>query len=234
MVRFTDMADGLRRVGKAQRRHGFKEAWDVVNGGKKMANEGMVTSFFSTEFWDKWSAKDLFYELKEFGDLEEVFIPPRRDRRRKRYGFARFQNVKDGKMLAIKLDNIVLEGRKLYSNLPRFQRPVKTINKIVRVRDSSSANLANNSGSEYKGRTDSRWVDKRSFADVIMNQKASTLMIGAGSVSKSFSLAVEAEDLNRYGRAFIRVLRNPTLATKLKNIFYRRRHIHNQSHTVGT
>lgn len=33
--------------------------------------------------------------------------------------------MKDGDLLATKLDNIVLEGRKIFANLPRFHRVVK-------------------------------------------------------------------------------------------------------------
>lgn len=62
----------------------------MANRRKKMDNEESVTSFFITEFGGKWSVKDLLYELKEYGELEEVVIPPRRDRRGRRYGFSRF------------------------------------------------------------------------------------------------------------------------------------------------
>lgn len=121
-------------------------------------------------------------------------------------------------MLAINLDRINLKGRKLFANLQRFQRPVKTSNKFFRVRD-SSASLANNNGVQNKGRADSGWVDKRSFADVMMNRKATTQSYEAGLVSKSFSMAGEVEDLNKYGKEFTGVLRNSTMVSELKNLF---------------
>lgn len=67
-------------------------------------------------------SKGLFFELKEMGDIDEVVIPPKKYKRGGRYGFVHYFNVADEKMLAIKLDSIVLEGRKLYANLPRFER----------------------------------------------------------------------------------------------------------------
>lgn len=137
------MVGRWRRVGKSHCRRCGKEVWDLTNGGKKVCYEGTVTSFFITEFGDNWSVNDLFYELKEYGELEDIVVPPRRDRRGRRYGFSRFQNVKDEKMLSIKLDNIILEGRKLYANLPRFQRPLKTSNNFNRV-NNVSARFTNN------------------------------------------------------------------------------------------
>lgn len=37
------------------------------------------TSFFVTDFGEKWKAKDVYFEFKELGEIEEVAIPPRRD-----------------------------------------------------------------------------------------------------------------------------------------------------------
>lgn len=78
--------------------------------------------FFVTEFGYKWRANDLFFEFKDLGEIEEVVIPPKRDKYGRRYGFVCFVNVKDVKMLATKMDNIVLDGRKIYANVPIFNR----------------------------------------------------------------------------------------------------------------
>lgn len=85
----------------------------------------MVTTFFFIEFGSKWYARDLLFEFKELGEIDGVVIPQKRDKRGRRYGFVRFWNVEDERMQPIKLDNLVLEGRKLFANLPRFQRQVK-------------------------------------------------------------------------------------------------------------
>lgn len=60
--------------------------------------------------------------MKELGEIVEVVIPSKRDRRGRRYGFVRFANMVDENMLAIKLDSVILDGRKMFANLPRFQR----------------------------------------------------------------------------------------------------------------
>ncbi|KAI5404074.1 hypothetical protein KIW84_051278 [Lathyrus oleraceus] len=55
------------------------------------------------------------------GDIDEVIIPPKRNAGGKRYGFVRFLNVKDDRLLTTKLETIFLDGRKIFSNIPRFQ-----------------------------------------------------------------------------------------------------------------
>lgn len=78
---------------------------------------GNVTSFFFIEFDDKWIARDIYGVFKKMGEIDEVFILRKRGRR---YGFIRFFNVKDDRLLATKLDNVFLEGKKIFANIPRF------------------------------------------------------------------------------------------------------------------
>lgn len=82
----------------------------------------MVTSFFVSEFPDFYSAKNLFDLFGCSGNVVEVAISPRRNKFGKRSGFERFIDVDDGRLLAIRLDNIVIEGKKIHVNLPRFDR----------------------------------------------------------------------------------------------------------------
>lgn len=131
MVHYQEYADGWKRVDRKFEGKRPNGEWDVAGGGRKRAINAEVTSFFITEFGDEWRAKDLFFELKEIGEIDEVVIPPERNRRGKRYRFACFFNVVDEKLMAIKLDSIVLEGRKLFANLPRFQRVDKNGSKDI-------------------------------------------------------------------------------------------------------
>lgn len=64
------------------------------------------------------------YEFKGFEEIDEVIIPPRRDKRGRRFSFVCFYNVEDARLLATKMDNVMLDGRKIYANVPRFQRKV--------------------------------------------------------------------------------------------------------------
>lgn len=122
---------GWRKVERRNKRLGGPSRWHIAGSGVGRF-EGLTTSFFITEFNDNWKAKDLYFELKDLGDLVEVIISPRKDIRGRRFGFSHFSIVKYEKFLANRLDNMILEGRKLYANLPRFQRPRRKVGNILK------------------------------------------------------------------------------------------------------
>nr|GEV20666.1 putative RNA-directed DNA polymerase, eukaryota, reverse transcriptase zinc-binding domain protein [Tanacetum cinerariifolium] len=51
------------------------------------------TSIFVTNFHDSFSAKDLFHSCKQCGHVVDTFIPSKRSKAGKRFGFVRFINV---------------------------------------------------------------------------------------------------------------------------------------------
>src|SRR4051812_31435620 len=96
-------AGGWRQVQRRKTGHGGHISWDVAVGEGKRGASTVVSSFFITEFGEGWRASDLLFELKDFGDIVEVVIPAKRDKRGRRYCFARFANVADVQLLATKL-----------------------------------------------------------------------------------------------------------------------------------
>lgn len=108
-----------------QRRSGFR--WDVFpfGGRNYRVLETGVTSFYVSEFPDYFNAKRIYELFGCAGNVKEVAISPRRNNAGKRFAFARFCDVEDGRLLAIRLDNILIEGRKIHVNLPRFDRSKK-------------------------------------------------------------------------------------------------------------
>ncbi|XP_058775700.1 uncharacterized protein LOC131649953 [Vicia villosa] len=81
-----------------------------------------VLSFFFSEFPEEYGAKEMFEIFADFGLVVEVVIPPKRDKRGKRYGFVRFRKVRDARLLEAELDNICIKDKKIHANVPRFQR----------------------------------------------------------------------------------------------------------------
>lgn len=57
----------------------------------------------------------------------EVVIPCKRDKRGKRFGFARFLGVRDPDFFATQLDNIIIGSRKIYVNIPMFGRSTQKV-----------------------------------------------------------------------------------------------------------
>lgn len=110
----------------------------------------------------------------------EVAIAPRRNIFGKHFAFARFTYVADDRLLAVCLDNIMINGKKIHVNLPRFSRTNEgfdgrredvVLGKKVRVTrgdgkqshvqsksfrkpDFSYAEVVTNEGSRQNGKTD--------------------------------------------------------------------------------
>lgn len=188
--------------------------WDIAVGSKKMEPEMKILSFSITEFGDKWKARDLLFEMKDLGEVVEVVIPPKQDRKGRRYGFVRFANVVEEKLLAIKLHSLILDGRKMFANLPRFQRS--------NVSESSDSNRrVYHGGKHFYKEQGNKWmgrVDGRYFADVLGNRKNNHK---AGDSYLKSTLVVEAveEDIIRCQRAYTGFLKSPIEESELKGIF---------------
>ncbi|XP_058768749.1 uncharacterized protein LOC131642531 [Vicia villosa] len=97
--------------------------WDIFKN-PTVGVRGDITLFFITDFEQKWGARDLFFEFKNLGVVDEIVIPPKKDWRGQKYGFVRFVKVEDIRLLEIKLDNFWLDGRKLKANVSKFKRKV--------------------------------------------------------------------------------------------------------------
>ncbi|KAI5415817.1 hypothetical protein KIW84_041021 [Lathyrus oleraceus] len=79
------------------------------------------------------TAKDLFKHFEEFRVIGEVVIPPKRGKRGMRYRFVRFFDVVNMRRLVLHMDNLWLERRKSFSNIPRFQRVVEEMFPMVKA-----------------------------------------------------------------------------------------------------
>ncbi|XP_058759866.1 uncharacterized protein LOC131633166 [Vicia villosa] len=110
-------------VRKGQRNQDFRMRWDSFPYGRmQVGQEDVISSFYCSEFPERCKAEDLFKLFGCVGNVVEVVIPARRNRFGKRFGFGRFKGVQDEKLLAIKLDNILIDGKKIHVNKPRFNR----------------------------------------------------------------------------------------------------------------
>lgn len=122
---------GEKEEGQWSRVHGRKrkqQKWDISQQRLNKDIKGYggevrtVSTFFVTEFPEECMAKDLYNRFEEFGEVDEVIIPPKIDIRGKRFGFVRFFNMENASFLATKLDNIFIGSRKLHVNVPKHER----------------------------------------------------------------------------------------------------------------
>lgn len=128
--------EGWHRVRSNQERryggHRGVRSVDVAKGARRLPGGGEITSLYFTSFPDSWSAWDMLQLFDKQGRVHEVVIPARRNAQGRRFGFARFLNVREPERLALILDNIFVEGEKIHVNLPRFQREEKQNRQNVR------------------------------------------------------------------------------------------------------
>ncbi|CAI8606742.1 unnamed protein product [Vicia faba] len=57
----------------------------------------------------------------------EVMILPKRNKFGKRFGFARFMEIEEERLFSVKLDNVIIDGKKIHANQPRFGRKSPTL-----------------------------------------------------------------------------------------------------------
>lgn len=97
--------------------------WDVFTFERMQGDstEGISSIFFS-EFLDRIRAIDIFKLFDCSREVMEVVISPQRNKLGRSFGFTRFKGVEDVKLLAVKLDNVLIDGEKIYANQPMFAR----------------------------------------------------------------------------------------------------------------
>src|ERR1044072_7250852 len=66
--------------------------------------DAQTTSFFFTHFPDTYMAMDMWRIFQRWGRVWEVFIPARRDRNGKRFGFVKILDVIDPERMARQMD----------------------------------------------------------------------------------------------------------------------------------
>lgn len=130
-----------------------------------MGDGSSLIYFF--EFSYHFEAKDIHDTVKIHGDLSEVVIPPKRNKFGKRFGFSRFRDVGDIRLLAVTLDNIFIDNDKIYANIPRYNRKVVAgilNNSRTRKQHGARAHFSTSQGA-HKG--SGGRVGGRSFVEVV-------------------------------------------------------------------
>lgn len=180
---------------------------------------GVSTTFFVTEFGYKWRANDLLYEFKKLGEVEEVVIPPKKDSKGRRYGFTHFLNVKDEKLLATKLDNIILDGRKLFANVPRFNRGnFGQLSAQPNYPKADNRSRVQGAVSGHSLRFCSG-TTRLSYANALQNKKSAMDPKRYEDHAKSITFHPNPEDYCHYSKAYVGKIKNPGVIINFKKIF---------------
>ncbi|GLT48344.1 hypothetical protein SLA2020_219760 [Shorea laevis] len=79
-----------------------------------------ATTFFFTNILDDWSYAEMWRTFGKFGRVYAVYSPLRKSRNGRRFGFVRFLEVRNVKALESQLDQIRIEGHKIWVNLAKY------------------------------------------------------------------------------------------------------------------
>ncbi|GKD91455.1 RNA-directed DNA polymerase, eukaryota, reverse transcriptase zinc-binding domain protein, partial [Tanacetum coccineum] len=120
------------------------------------------SSIFVMNFPDKFSAKELWTVCKQYGTVVDAFIPDRRSKAGKRFGFVRFIKIFDVDRLVNNVCTIWVGRFKLHANIARFQRP--SLNKN---NSQSSHNKGDQSAPKDFYKESGENVNSKSYAHVV-------------------------------------------------------------------
>ncbi|GAU48536.1 hypothetical protein TSUD_282880 [Trifolium subterraneum] len=140
------MRESERELSRERERRGWEDdqGWQEVKGRRKGGSRPLstrpdiatsarrdsgdtdqYTTYFFSEFPDSFNAKAMLNIFQYYGDIVEVVIPAKRDKGGRRFGFARFDQVRDVRRFGIELDNIIIGRDKIFVNPPRFHRDTR-------------------------------------------------------------------------------------------------------------
>ena len=96
--------------------------WRGTVERKQYPSSSSSTMFFFSNFPDSHGEYDMFKLFQRWARIKEVFISRRLNWWGRRFGFVRFFNVNNAASLERDLDQCYIGNRKLYVNLPRYQK----------------------------------------------------------------------------------------------------------------
>lgn len=149
----------------------------------------------------------------------EVVIPPKRNKLKKSFGFARFKGGEDARVLAVKLDNVIIDENKIHVNLPRFNRNEGE----GRVGAESSKRVERRGyevgipRGQIKRETRRQGTEKSiSYVDAVSNR---VLKEDTRTEAEAFSYEAKEVDINRLKKAFVGVVHQSGMSYNIQNSF---------------
>ncbi|GKV35275.1 hypothetical protein SLEP1_g43574 [Rubroshorea leprosula] len=88
-----------------------------------------TTAFFFTNIPEDWSYSDMWRTFGKFRRVFDIYSPQRRSKNGRRFGFVRFLNVRNTRELENQLDQIKVDGLKLWVNLAKY--PEGKVNEVT-------------------------------------------------------------------------------------------------------
>lgn len=107
-----------------------KQRTEAISDKHWRRDQTREVSYYFSEFPENFGAIEMYRLFKKYGRVVGVVIPPKRNRSRRRFGFARFVGVTDPKLFGIKLDNIIIGATKIFVNTPRLKGKAQMVGRF--------------------------------------------------------------------------------------------------------
>ena len=184
-----------------------------------------ITSFYFTNFSEEVTKMELWSHFNQWGEVKEVFIPNRRNKEGKRYGFVRLRGVTDVRNVEKALDNSFIRGVKLHVNTPKYGRGEMM---KVHIKQKPMGAKTGKDGPPCTDEASRKGVvgtsTTKSYAEAVMalgrKSNSSTKEVNQfgnnTSTCSTFSLAISVEDKARYQNAWVGRLKNIAIFERLE------------------
>lgn len=90
-----------------------------------------TTPYFFTNFPDDFGNSEMWKVIYKWGKVWDIYIPKKRDKLGKKYGFVKFKDVNNVKVLEKQLDSIWIGSYRLIVNLAKFDRRQEKVSPTV-------------------------------------------------------------------------------------------------------
>lgn len=120
-MRESDRVRARESVRGKLRARGYNQHYSTIQRSSPDYYKGS-TSYYFTNFPDNHDLEDMWKLFLRWGRVIDVFIPQKRDKFGKRFGFVKFLEVKNPKALEEQLDSLWIGSYKLRVNIPAFDR----------------------------------------------------------------------------------------------------------------
>lgn len=96
------------------------DGWTKIQHDKSDMSD--TSTFYVVGFQDGTSKVDLRSVYDRFGQVSDIYIGGKKNKRKQNFAFIRFKGVKDTRTLEANIQGIKLGGITLMSNLAKYQR----------------------------------------------------------------------------------------------------------------
>ncbi|GKA14588.1 RNA-directed DNA polymerase, eukaryota, partial [Tanacetum coccineum] len=180
----------------SRKKHGYRSYEDDV--------AKISISIYVSNLPETFSAKDLFHACNKYGHVVDSFIPLKRSKEGKRFGFVKFINVSNVERLVGNLCTVWVGRYKLQANKARFGRPPLN-GRNIRNSKSDDRHLGGFKEPNVRPTNGNKETRNNSFASVLKSNQPNNLSSSNMIHDASPAIALDDDCLSAWKVYWIRI-----------------------------